>query len=327
MGRNETIDVLSDVMGAVRVQAACYGRFELSDPWGIAIGSSEHAVFHFVLDGDCLLTLAGGEAVVVTASDIVALPRGTEHTLVSSMDVEPRPFQEVVGEEPCRTRTFRVGGSGRTTTIVSGCFAFDDHGQNPLIRALPSMIHLKRGVQAIPWLQSTLDFVENEAASVRPGTQTVISRLADVLFIHIVRGYLAELPSDAPGWLAATREPHVGGALNLLHADPARDWTVAELAHEVGLSRSAFSARFAALVGEPPLAYLTRWRMHKAATLLRDSETPLVEIARSVGYGTETGFIKAFKRSQGAAPGAYRRRARRDSARPASSQLASEQSS
>jgi AraC-like DNA-binding protein len=155
-----------------------------------------------------------------------------------------------------------------------------------------------------------LQFIAWEVAAGKPGAHTVVSRLADILFIQIVRGYLAGLPEDATGWLGALKDQQIGAALTLIHQNPERDWTVLALAEQVAMSRSAFAARFNRIVGEPPLHYLTRWRMQKAAGLLREGQASLAEIAEQVGYDSEAAFSKAFKRAIGSAPGAYRRAAR-----------------
>jgi AraC-like DNA-binding protein len=164
--------------------------------------------------------------------------------------------------------------------------------------------------RSVHWLEPTLKFIACEAQSGRPGAQTVVSRLADVLFIQIVRGYLATLPASSSGWLGALGDSQIGAALGFIHQSPELDWTVQSLAAKVAMSRSAFASRFARLVGEPPLAYVTRWRMQKAAGLLRQSSATLANIAERVGYDSEAAFSKAFKRAVGSAPGAYRRAAK-----------------
>ena len=157
------------------------------------------------------------------------------------------------------------------------------------------------------WLEPTLKFIAWEVASGKPGAHTVVSRLADVLFIQIVRGYLANLPEDAIGWLGALKDQQIGSALSLIHQNPERDWTVLALAEQVAMSRSAFAARFARLVGEPPLHYLTRWRMQLAARLLADGASKVAAVSEEVGYASEAAFSRTFKRIAGVAPALWRK--------------------
>jgi AraC-like DNA-binding protein len=205
----------------------------------------------------------------------------------------------------------RFGGNGANSTLVCGAFKFEDRRHNPLLGVLPPLVLIKgEEGRAVQWLEPTLQFIACEAASGRPGAQTIISRLADVLFIQIVRGFLVSTPENQRGWLRALSDAQIGTALSLIHQNPENPWTVATLASKVGMSRSTFAGRFAELVGEPPLHYVTRWRMQKAAALLREGTTTLAEIADRVGYESEAAFSKAFKRWVGTAPGAYRKTAR-----------------
>ncbi len=314
-----SVDVLTDVLQTVRVKTACYGRLEAGAPWGIRVPAGDEAKFHVVLDGTCQLELDGAEPLLLKSGDLVALPHGHEHVLSDGSRAEVITFQSVLSchegsDKHHQARQLRVGGAGPITTLVSGSISFEDRRNNPLLAVLPPVIPLLgEAGREVPWLESTLQFIACEASSRRPGSQTVISRLADILFIQIVRGHLAkmgEASADGPGWLGALAEPQIGAALSLVHQSPEQSWTVASLAQRVGMSRSAFASRFTRLVGEPPLHYVTRWRMQKAAGLLREGRSTLAEIAEQVGYESETAFSKAFKRAVGSSPGAYRRAAR-----------------
>ncbi|MEO6600250.1 MAG: AraC family transcriptional regulator [Polyangiaceae bacterium] len=305
------MDVLTDVLETVRVVAACYGRMEATAPWGIQIRAGEDAKFHVVLEGHARLLVEGSdEPIELSAGDIVALPHGHAHSLIDDPGVTAtQPLEELL---VCRARgdgsVFRVGGGGESATIVSGRFRFEDRRNNPLLSVLPPVITLKGEVgKSILWLEPTLKFIACEAASGRPGSQTVIARLADVLFIQIVRGHLASLPANGSGWLGALADAQIGAALGHIHQSPEQDWTVQSLASKVAMSRSAFASRFMRLVGEPPLSYVTRWRMQKAAGMLREGKQTLAQVAAQVGYDSEAAFSKAFKRAVGSAPGAYRR--------------------
>jgi AraC-like DNA-binding protein len=308
-----TTDVLTDVLETVRVGAACYGRVEAAAPWGIGVEADEEdARFHVVLSGDCWLEVEGQDPVQLHGGDLVALPHGHAHSLSDALGGAVRPLSELIasGAGKCQS-SITVGSGGAQATLVTGSFHFEDRRNNPLLSVLPNLIVLPGEMSRnVHWLEPTLKFIACEAASGRPGAQTVVSRLADVLFIQIVRGYLASLPAGASGWLGALGDPQIGAALGLIHQSPELDWTVQSLAARVAMSRSAFASRFARLVGEPPLAYVTRWRMQKAAGLLRQSSATLADIAERVGYDSEAAFSKAFKRTVGSAPGAYRRAAK-----------------
>lgn len=306
------MDVLTDVLQTVRVNAACYGRVELKAPWGVLVPSGEHALFHVVIEGSCWLEVAGEEPMLLSAGDVVAVPQGSEHVLRDDPTTVPRPLQEMFDcREPLSGQLLHAVPNEARSVLVSGCLRFEDRHNNPLLSVLPRVV-LVQGEhgRAVRWLETTLQFIACEAASDRPGAATVMNRLADILFIQLVRAYLAGSSESERGWLRALSEPQVGTALGLIHQNPEQSWTVAVLASKVGMSRSAFASRFTQLVGEPPLHYVTRWRMQKAAGMLRAGHATLAEIAERVGYESEAAFSKAFKRWAGAAPGAYRRAAR-----------------
>jgi AraC-like DNA-binding protein len=305
------MDVLTDVLETVRVSSVCYGRVELGAPWGVRVGKRDAAAFHVLLRGNCWLEVEGfGEPVPLSSGDLFSLPHGHAHVLRDSLDTEPRPLEELISELPAG-QPLKVGGTGSPATLVCGAFNFEDRRNNPLLGVLPPLV-LIRGEdgRAVRWLELTLQFMACEAASDRPGATTDVSRRADILFIQIVRGYLAGTPEERRGWLRALGEPQIGAALGLIHENPEQAWTVGNLASKVGMSRSTFAGRFAELVGEPPLHYITRWRMQKAASLLREGTSTLADVADRVGYESEAAFSKAFKRWVGVAPGAYRRSAR-----------------
>jgi AraC-like DNA-binding protein len=305
------MDVLTDVMQTVRVRSHLYGRLELTAPWGIRIDAPDRPAFFVVSRGNCWLQMSDAEEPVPLAGgDFVFLPKAHAHTLRDAPDTHPIALEEVLRGWEGPGRPLHFGGGGVPVSIVCGCFTFEDGGRNPLVECLPSMIHVRadRG-PSVQWLESTLQFVASEAASSLPGAETVASRLADILFVHAVRAHIAGCGSDATGWLKALADPQIGQALRLIHERPQAPWTVESLAAAVAMSRSAFAARFTALAGEPPLRYLTAWRMEKAAHLLRAGER-IASIARAVGYDTDAAFGKAFRKSVGATPGEFRRRAR-----------------
>ncbi|MEZ4224214.1 MAG: AraC family transcriptional regulator [Polyangiaceae bacterium] len=308
------MDVLTDVLNTVRVSAACQGRLELAAPWGVSVPAGEHSKFHVVIAGKALLELDGsGEPIVLSEGDLIALPHGDGHVIRDAPSSPVRPLDELFhdgGQAPCGGQV-SVAGSGPATSLVCGRLKFEDPRNHPVLSVLPRVVHLPAAEgRSIPWLESTLRFIACESASGRPGGDTVVNRLADILFIQIVRGYLTSTPHDSRGWLRALTDPQIGASLGLIHAEPEQGWTVATLASKVGMSRSTFAGRFSELVGEPPLHYITRWRMQKAAALLREGRATLADIADRVGYDSEAAFSKAFKRWVGSAPGAYRRASR-----------------
>jgi AraC-like DNA-binding protein len=221
----------------------------------------------------------------------------------------PVRIQDLVPAElPTRFEPCRVGGGGTTARYLCGGFQFGESSANPVLASLPPLIHVKgENGRVLPWLEVQLQCIACEASSGRPGAQMVVARLSDVLFVQAVRAHLAALEDEAHGWLAAARDPQIGRALYLIHRSPERSWTVASLAAAVFLSRSAFAERFTRLVGQPPLAYLSAWRMHLAARMLRGESVRLAALADRLGYGSEASFSTAFRRHYGTSPGAYRR--------------------
>jgi AraC-like DNA-binding protein len=304
------MDVLSEVLQSVHLEGGVYCRTELTAPWGLHMPAAPGAAFHAVLRGGGWLELDGqGARIPVASGDLIVLPHGHGHTLRDDPGTAATPLERLLdGRDLWEPFVLHHGGGGASTSLVCGGFRFGDQAANPLLAVLPPLIHIKgEAGRAVPWLETTLQFIAGEAASGRPGSDTVIARLSDVLFIQAVRGYLAGAPQDGGGWLGALVEPGLEPALRRMHRQPERPWTVAELAAEAGMSRSAFSARFSRVVGEPPLQYLTRWRIHRAMGLLREGRLGLAEVAERVGYESEAAFSKAFKRWAGVAPGAWRR--------------------
>ncbi|MFY1668391.1 cupin domain-containing protein [Plantactinospora sp. WMMB334] len=235
-------------------------------------------------------------AVDVPAVDVPAVD-------VPAVDVPAVDVPAVDGGVPAAE-----AGAGVTVTLC-GAYELDPAGTHPLLAALPDLIHLPAHLGRYPELRSTVDLLAAELASPRLGTDAIVPALLDTLLLYTLRAWYDRAPrsGDGPGWAAALRDPVTGAALRAIHRDPAHPWTVAALAAEAGLSRAPFARRFTALLGQPPLAYLTWWRMTTAARLLRESDTPLTTIAGRVGYTSEFAFGAAFKRRYGIAPGRYRR--------------------
>jgi AraC-like DNA-binding protein len=313
--RDARIDVLGDVLQTVRMTNLIYGRFELGTPWALRVPALGHLSFYVVSQNGAWLEVEGAaKPLALSAGDVVFLPHGPAHTL---RDVTRRPVAaHELGAAECKNApaasggTVRLGGDGPLTTLVSGCFRSSSNVYNPIFAALPPVIHLPAGdAHASPWVAATVQLILAESQAPGLASAVVLARLVDVLLIQALR-VQAATPACKQHGLPALRDPSVGAALELMHASLARRWTVEELAQAVGQSRSGFAARFHELVGDPPLQYLARWRMNKAAELLRDSDHSLAEVAERVGYDSGPAFNKAFKRWQGEGPGAYRKRAR-----------------
>jgi AraC-like DNA-binding protein len=307
-------DVLSDLLDTMRLSTLMHGRFELYAPWGVQFPRSPGAHIVVIARGSARLEVEGVEgAAVLSAGDLALLPHGDGHTL---RDAEGSPLH-LLGQGECQRARgvgpIRLGGDGARTTLVAASFRLGAAPSMRLFETLPHLIHIAADDPGTaPSLASTAQLLITESASSSPGATVVMSRLADILFVQALRAHIAGRQCKEHG-LRALTDPQIGKALSLIHERPTEPWTVESLATAIALSRSGFAARFSALVGEPPLEYLARWRMTKAAQLLRESELPLSEVATATGYQSEASFNRAFKRWGGSAPGTYRRDQRRGS--------------
>lgn len=302
--------LITDLLRPLRLRGSRSFRPEYSAPWSFSHPVEEWGVFHLVVRGHCWLqsnALTG--PLQLSAGDLVIVLRGGDHVLADAPGRSPRNFFDLVERNPPdAARRLRVAGDGDLTELLCGGWEFEDHATDPLLAALPPVIHI-HGDNGLPArsLQATVTHLVDELDSNRPGAEGVVTRLADIMFIQAVRAYFEEnADSTATGWFAALRDRQIGRALALLHRQPDQPWTVALLAHRVGASRSAFASRFTSLVGEPPVQYLTRVRLHTACRRLRGHEK-LSVIARSAAYESMSAFCKAFKRQVGLTPGEYRR--------------------
>ncbi len=300
-------DPLDGLLQTLHPRGAFYHHSELRGAWSFATPPGP-ASFHIVLGGACVLE-TGGRRYELGTGDVAVLPRGEAYTLSDQTGRPALSLEAMVARYGLADGVrLRKEGEGPATSLVCGGIDFADAFVHPLIEALPAVLLVRgAGQDAVPWLPHTLGFLACEAQSGRPGAETVMGHLASVLFIHAVRAHLADTARGDGGWLRALRDPHLGPALTALQADPAAPWTVAGLAAEAGLSRSAFSARFRSVVGEPPMQHATRWRMARAAQLLRSERLPLAEVAARVGYDSGAAFSRAFKRYAAQTPGRFRR--------------------
>lgn len=307
------MDVLADVLSNTRLDGKVFCRSEMKAPWGMTFDTSAQAVFHVVARGTCWLRTRSLPAPVqLVQGDVLLLPHGSGHTVLSDPTVRPVSFTELMARGLFdEDGNLRHGGDGPPTVLLCGAYRFEHHGVHPLLSLLPDLIHVPADGDAVaPRLEPTVRMLISEFAQPGPGSAAVTARLVDVLFIHIIRRWLERQPGGAGGWLGAVRDPQVGRALARMHAEPRRNWTVESLAAEVALSRATFARRFRELVGEPPLEYLTRWRMDLASRLLRETDEPLALIAGHVGYTSEFAFNRTFHRVRGLPPGRYREHVR-----------------
>lgn len=301
-------DVLSDVLETMRLSNLIFGRLELGKPWGLRF-EDDLARFYVVARGGTLLEVEGQPSLQLSAGDLALLPKGGAHVL---RDAPTSAVQHLVTAE-CRRHAAsqepqHFGGPDTQTVVVSGAFRFLSGRDTVLLETLPGVIHLRGDdPQSAAWLPSTTQLLISESTSRRPGANVLVSRLADVLLVQALRTQQNKSSCGMRG----LEDEHVGVALRLIHGEPGTDWTVESLARASGLSRSGFAARFTELVGEPPLQYLARWRMKKAAQELREQNTAIPLVAEHVGYLSEAAFNKAFKRLEGTTPAAYRRESRK----------------
>jgi AraC-like DNA-binding protein len=319
------MDALSEVLKAVRLTSGIFLETEFTAPWcndsapgkedvaGILPDAEQVSIFHLVTEGRCRARLPeGGPELQLTAGDLLMFPHGDGHVLGSDVRLVPLPSWEMVEAVPGGgLARIRYGGTGERTRFVCGFLACDKRTCKPLLDALPRMLRVSlRDSPAASWIEATLRRAAAETHAPSAGADVVLGRLAELLFVEGVREYVRSLPESQQGWLAALRDPHVGRALALLHGDPSRDWEVEALAREAGLSRSALADRFVAILGMPPMQYLTGWRMALASQALSTSNDAVARIAERVGYESEAAFNRAFKREFGTPPAAWRRAAR-----------------
>ncbi len=302
-------DVLGDVLQSIHLHSTLYCRAKMGAPWGFRVSGREVASFHIVTEGMCWLTVEGmEEPVLLTEGDLVILPHGHAHTMTDHPKSPVTMLEDLKPKQPvAKNGIFYSMGQGAVTTLVCGGLELEDYSTNPLYSILPAFIHMRSNDEySFPWLQAIVELVRVEASVNRVEAETVITRLSELLFIQAVRAYIRTIGDRNVGWLGALKDPQIGQALALIQHQAGEAWTVGSLACRVSLSRSAFSAKFRQLVGEPPMQYITRVRLTKAAASLRTHPATLVEVATSVGYESEVAFSKAFKRYFGIAPGAYR---------------------
>lgn len=327
LGRaSEPLDPLSDVLRGVRLTGACFFRVEAGEPWWAevpAVGQiareilprAQHLVsYHVVTEGRCWAGLTDGTSLWADAGDVIVVPHGHCYAIASApgavgrQPVEvARAFFRALAARELPTTIVEGGGAGRIG-VICGFLGCDAEPYNPLLALLPPL--LKVSPQPGDRLAPLVAYALEEATSDAPGREGVLLRISELLFVAIARRLATALPTTRAGWLAALRDPPVARALGLLHREPARAWTLPELAREAGTSRTVLAQRFAELVGQPPIQYLARWRMQLGARLLAEGSAKVSAVAQDVGYESEASFSRAFKKATGLAPAAWRTRQR-----------------
>lgn len=274
------------------------------------LGGAPHLIcYHYMVEGR-MRVKAGDEPVLeLKAGDLVLFPRNDLHYMGSDISLPPVKANDII-QPPhcCGLYTIRHGGGGPIAKVICGFLGCEDSRSNPVITTLPAAMRLSvEEAGAAEWIRSTFQFAADELAAGHPGSETVLAKLSELLFVEAVRRYAESLPEDQTGWLAGLRDPYVAKTLALLHGDIAKEWTVEELSAAIGLSRSALADRFTRLIGVPPKQYLANWRMQVAAQKLRNSNQSLSQIAAEVGYVSDAAFSRAFKKYYGKAPAAWRK--------------------
>jgi len=334
-----TADTLSDVLRLVRLRGALFFYVTGSNQWvaeappagdiaGAVMPGSEHVMeYHVVVAGNCWAGLVGEAPVRLSAGDVLVFPHGDGHVMSSAPGLRADPLVSWYHEMVLDALPLRVAYDGTSppslepprgepaTTLVCGFLGCDMRPFNPLVATLPRMLMI-RGSEGGEWIAQLMRHAVSESAARRPGADAMLSRMSEMMFVEAVRRYVDSLPEGSAGWLAGLRDRYVGRALALLHARPSDPWTVETLGSQVGLSRSALHERFVRLVGHAPMQYLTSWRMQLASGLLRNTNSTVASIALEVGYDSEAAFARAFKRTVGAPPAAWRRGLRDARPRP-----------
>jgi AraC-like DNA-binding protein len=315
------MDALSETLRVVHLVGAIFIQGRFTAPWCYQSPHADAAapylepsaervvIFHLITEGECFVELEGQAPLHLGAGDAVLFPQGDAHRMASALDLPPAQGAHLATVLARRPRRLSYGGGGETTRLICGYMACDARLAGLMLAGLPAVVRVNvRGSNAGDWLEASVRYALVEARSPRPGGDGVLSKLAEVLFIEVLRQYMNDQQEGQTGWLASLGDRIVGKALGALHARPAFAWTLEDLARESGTSRSVLAERFQHLVGSSPIAYLTQWRMLLAANQLRRSTAPLSQIAEDVGYQTDTAFSRAFRREYGLPPGAWRRK-------------------
>lgn len=314
------MDAFSEILSGVKLNGAVFFNAEFSAPWGfsapaakhmadkLARGAAHFLLYHLVVEGNAVIEMGDGKALALNSGDVVIFPNGDAHHMSSKGAKPPFPNYGINDKIDARDLSpLHAGGGGETSRFVCGYMTCDPHISRPILNGLPPVF--KVNIRTDPsgqWLESSILHLVEEAISGRVGSEAMLAKLSEALFVDTLRRYVSGLPEQQKGWLTGARDPIVGKSLGLMHRRIAHPWTIASLADEVGISRSALVDRFTRYLAEPPMAYLTRWRLQLAARSLEKTSRGVAEIASEVGYESEAAFNRAFKREFGRPPGRYR---------------------
>jgi len=331
------MDAFSEVLSAVKLNGAVFFSAEFSAPWGftsggpksmaatVAPGAPHLVLFHLLVDGRAAIDMAEGESLALEPGDVVIFPGSDAHHMSSGKDAR-RPFPNYGISTKIASRDLtplKVGGGGAVSRFVCGYLTCDPHLCRPILDGLPPVFKVNIRTDASGhWLERSILHLVDEAASGSVGSDAMLAKLSEALFVDTLRRHVSTLPEQQKGWLTGARDPIVGRCLGLMHSRVAHPWTIADLAAEVGVSRSALVERFTRYLSEPPMTYLTRWRLQLALRALQKTSRGIAEIAAGVGYESEAAFSRAFKREFGEPPGRYRLQQRGGSSRPSDGMMA-----
>jgi AraC-like DNA-binding protein len=315
------MDAFSEILSGVKLNGAVFFTAEFSAPWGLSVPASNIAaatlglgaahllLYHLVVEGGAVIELTDGQCTELKPGDVVIVPHGDSHNMSSGKGVK-RPFPNYGITPKIKTRDLsplQAGGGGEISRFVCGYMTCDPYLSRPILSGLPPVFKVNiRTDRSGHWLENSIMHLVEEAGSGRIGSEAMLAKLSEALFVDTLRRYVAGLPEQQTGWLAGTRDPIVGKSLGLLHSRLAHPWTIVDLADQVGISRSALVERFTRYLSEPPMTYLTRWRLQLAARSLERTSRGVANIAAGVGYESEAAFNRAFKREFGRPPGRYR---------------------
>jgi AraC-like DNA-binding protein/mannose-6-phosphate isomerase-like protein (cupin superfamily) len=316
-----SVEPVGEMLQSLRMSGALYCQSELSTPWGLSLPSMPDCLmFHIVVAGRCRIRIEGIDDRVLEPGDLVVVPHGQGHALSSGPGVSAARLFDLQRDRLSeRYELLRHGGGGELTSLLCGVVRVGHEAARRLVNQLPPVITVQASASPSQWMLDTVRLLCTEARELRPGGETIITRLGDVVVIHAIRSWIEAEPSARTGWLGALRDQQIGRALSAIHRHPHRRWTIASLAATAAMSRSAFAARFTRLLSEAPMAYVARSRMHAALARLEEDDAPPAAIAGEFGYRSEAAFFRAFKRVTGQTPGQARRAAARN--RPPGSAL------
>jgi AraC-like DNA-binding protein len=306
-GDTRSTDPLTEMLRGLRLDGVDYGRFQMTEPWGLFFPAQQAARFHFITGRGCWLLTPSKEWIQLGQGDAVLLPRGAEHALASAPSASATPLCRCTFQKVC-DNIFETsgGGDGEQALLFSGSMTFNVDGLHPLLRMMPELMQVHELAVNEPRIPDLLTTMACEVALDRVGAGGILARLADVVAASLIRSWVERGCGDATGWIAAARDPDIGRVLAAIHLKPNEDWTVAALAKVMRASRSAFAERFTSVVGETPARYVAQVRMNQARQWLVRDKVRIGVVARRLGYESEASFSRAFKRVMGAAPSHFR---------------------